>query len=626
MIKKNSWIIVLMLVLTMTFVGCLEEVKEELPTGEITEIFDLQKYFTDQGLAAGETDRAKILNIVGGDDNIYINGADSNGSQVDYSIVSNDGKLSMQLVTKSNWAGLDLRQLGMKFGPTDTVFIKGKVVGAKGKIRAQVNMNSNDNLQSWEQEVEADAGFEKTFTLTSEDVGKIKSGTPQAIRIRLDGTGTFQIEQVLVKGPRGGNVDPELVDFTIDGSRNQVATFVTGLTITANTGYTTGAITIYYEGTDGTTYTKKTAVPQEVGKYKVTFDVAAATGFNAKAGFDAGILTVTEGAIPPIVDTATGDETLFVPSPQWTATDKYTYNNKKWWVFWRKDSGTLDALNAWATTEGAPQFTSAHVGPEGLARIHYIFDDDTLEAMDKYDNINITYDLINIEGTPEVLPRRVETIASSPGASGALGGKNSTLEAGIGKILTFKVSDFLSGRADGALNIILANANQGLNLIRITKVTIAMEGAEPLELVLNTLSDWDNDAGGLVLNKNSANADEAYGDYGDIIRLDFSATDFSAYSSLVFEWEYYGYLKADSSGAKKITSPTTTYNNDIAFQIFGGETAIVQNWNGPSFDGYEYVLSAAMKEYNGEGGVLIQATNKTNKVTKVIIKSVRFIP
>jgi len=67
------------------------------------------------------------------------------------------------------------------------------------------------------------------------------------------------------------------------------------VTVTAQSGKTTGAVTVCYEGTGGTSYPKVDAVPVFFGTYKVTFDVAAATGWNAATGLSAGTLTIADG-------------------------------------------------------------------------------------------------------------------------------------------------------------------------------------------------------------------------------------------------------------------------------------------------------------------------------------------
>lgn len=78
-------------------------------------------------------------------------------------------------------------------------------------------------------------------------------------------------------------VTPVAADFNI-GNLTQTAGSVTAVTITPKTGKSTGTITIYYDGS--------TTLPTAVGTYSVTFDVAAATGYNAATGLSAGTLTI----------------------------------------------------------------------------------------------------------------------------------------------------------------------------------------------------------------------------------------------------------------------------------------------------------------------------------------------
>ena len=87
-------------------------------------------------------------------------------------------------------------------------------------------------------------------------------------------------------------VDPAAADFNVgvlivdyDGSSKAVS-------ITAKEGKSQGAITVFYEGTNGTTYAKSTNAPLEVGHYTVTFDVAAAAGYKAASGLNAGTLII----------------------------------------------------------------------------------------------------------------------------------------------------------------------------------------------------------------------------------------------------------------------------------------------------------------------------------------------
>ena len=97
------------------------------------------------------------------------------------------------------------------------------------------------------------------LSLTSCDNGTTPTGstnqTPIAADFNISGTGTF----------------------TYDGNPKAV-------TVTAKEGKTGGTITVKYHG--------NAAAPSAAGTYTVTFDVAAATGWNAASGLSAGTLTI----------------------------------------------------------------------------------------------------------------------------------------------------------------------------------------------------------------------------------------------------------------------------------------------------------------------------------------------
>jgi hypothetical protein len=76
------------------------------------------------------------------------------------------------------------------------------------------------------------------------------------------------------------------------GNLAQYVGSVTAVTITPKSGKSSGARTIYYAGTGNTTYARSTTLPTAAGTYVVTFDVAAATGWNAATGLSAGTLTI----------------------------------------------------------------------------------------------------------------------------------------------------------------------------------------------------------------------------------------------------------------------------------------------------------------------------------------------
>jgi hypothetical protein len=85
---------------------------------------------------------------------------------------------------------------------------------------------------------------------------------------------------------------PVAGDYNISANLNQTAGSVTAVTVTAKSGISTGAVTVHYAGTDGTTYAKSETLPTQPGKYEVTFDVAAAAGWNPASALHAGTLIV----------------------------------------------------------------------------------------------------------------------------------------------------------------------------------------------------------------------------------------------------------------------------------------------------------------------------------------------
>jgi len=90
-----------------------------------------------------------------------------------------------------------------------------------------------------------------------------------------------------VTGLHGGiltiNQTPLAEDFNF-GNLTQTVGIVTAVNITPKDGKSTGTITIFYNGS--------ITIPQSVGTYTVTFNVAASTGWNIATGLYAGLLTV----------------------------------------------------------------------------------------------------------------------------------------------------------------------------------------------------------------------------------------------------------------------------------------------------------------------------------------------
>jgi len=83
------------------------------------------------------------------------------------------------------------------------------------------------------------------------------------------------------------NETPVAADYDI-GNLTQTAGSVTAVTVTAKAGKSPGAVTVLYNGS--------AAIPQTAGSYAVTFNVAAADGWNEANGLSAGTLTVNSAS------------------------------------------------------------------------------------------------------------------------------------------------------------------------------------------------------------------------------------------------------------------------------------------------------------------------------------------
>lgn len=71
-----------------------------------------------------------------------------------------------------------------------------------------------------------------------------------------------------------------------------------------------GEVTVYYEGTSGTTYTKSTTAPTDVGSYSVTFKVAGGRNFNAASGLTIGTLKINPKDVSSLTAVAPDQNTV----------------------------------------------------------------------------------------------------------------------------------------------------------------------------------------------------------------------------------------------------------------------------------------------------------------------------
>jgi uncharacterized repeat protein (TIGR02543 family) len=125
------------------------------------------------------------------------------------------------------------------------------------------------------------------------------------------------------------NQNPVASDFNI-GNLNQTAGSVTAVTITPNTGKSTGTITILYNGS--------TTLPTTAGTYTITFNVAASAGWNAVTGLVGGTLTIASPSGITVELDAMTEWDLIDQTVQVTAntnrifTVSGTYSTYKWYL------------------------------------------------------------------------------------------------------------------------------------------------------------------------------------------------------------------------------------------------------------------------------------------------------
>jgi hypothetical protein len=124
-----------------------------------------------------------------------------------------------------------------------------------------------------------------------------------------------------------GTPTPKLAHFNIVGTGTvyfDPTTEAKKVTVTAQTGKTTGAVTVYYESTDKESYPKVDEAPIFFGTYNVTFDVEEATGWNGATGLNAGTLTIADGTPSTPTGVSIAIQSLTSLKVSWTSVDRAT--------------------------------------------------------------------------------------------------------------------------------------------------------------------------------------------------------------------------------------------------------------------------------------------------------------
>ena len=146
---------------------------------------------------------------------------------------------------------------------------------------------------------------DNTAILIDSDGVKYGTATFSENTITIKLTSNYWGKEGKLSKSDGSNKTPTAAHFTISGAGTvyfDPTKAIPPVTVTAQSGKTTGKITVYYEGKGGVEYPKVDAVPVFFGDYNVTFDVEAATGWNEAKGFSAGTLSIKDGT----PDTPTG--------------------------------------------------------------------------------------------------------------------------------------------------------------------------------------------------------------------------------------------------------------------------------------------------------------------------------
>jgi len=215
MFKKNVWIVGLLAVLAIMLIGCVEALPP--PEGEIVEVTRLSDIIKDAPLGLIKDDDAWSA--------IFADTPFMKCGPATFEIINDGGVKKLKVYKMINtWGeGLDVRHVptdsgnsGANYKVGDKITIKGTAdpVGiffnAKGGAYAKI-----ENWRSTEVE------FDKTITLTADDVGNIKVGNPQTIRLHYDDgqgdsrRGVIIFEEIVVEGMRSAGDTIELPDFSI---------------------------------------------------------------------------------------------------------------------------------------------------------------------------------------------------------------------------------------------------------------------------------------------------------------------------------------------------------------------------------------------------------------------------
>jgi len=192
-------------------------------------------------------------------------------------------------------------------------------------------------------------------------------------------------------------------EFTYNGNAKTV-------TVTAKEGKSAGAVKIYYEGKNGTTYTKSETPPTNAGTYDVTFYVAAADGWNAASGISAGTLTINKAVgadvgEPSLKEKTHNSITIFKVDPPSGQSVEYAISETDVELVWLEGSAEDDFI----TFNGLKAGTTYNIFARAKANDNYTTGDanDSLKVTTPQ-IVFVNFALIDEHGDPIIVGASVK--------------------------------------------------------------------------------------------------------------------------------------------------------------------------------------------------------------------------
>ena len=281
-------------------VGCGKERQEKDEDLELVTVFELSTNAVFQGFPIGPMSSDDLF------EDLMLTGAGNPVVEIVANPV-NAGKNSLLIKSAADWGdGFDFRQADFRFRADDIITVVGEVItitGANDRIQLNNRVGAENSIAS----ATATGAFSFNVTLDAGMISQINGSAAATRGIRFEmrnGTANIEvrIDEITVTGMRSSApITPTADDFSFgayfeDGVSVQYLSDgeVAGLEVTSRIAGYTPVITVYYEGIEGTSYTKNAEVPQVVGVFEITFNVAATTRYTAASGLEAGRLEIIE--------------------------------------------------------------------------------------------------------------------------------------------------------------------------------------------------------------------------------------------------------------------------------------------------------------------------------------------